>query len=108
MITEAKVELALELLADDATLQRIAREARLAESLLKSVEALEMKKVSELPVSAQTREARASRAYREACDRDATAYAALIAYRGKMAHANYVIELYRTQSATARSHIKVG
>lgn len=108
LISSDMVEKALAVLDDHATLERYAREARLRESLLKSVEAVQMKKFSELGVSAQTREARASTAYQDALNLDAEAYAKLVAHRGKIAHAGHVIELYRTQSATARSHIKIG
>lgn len=108
MIPDSKVEAALAFLDDVVELERVVREARLAESLLKHVEAVEMKKHAELPVSAQQREARASFAYKRQAEDDAVKYAKLIALKGRREAAAYVLDVWRSQNANARTSTRVG
>lgn len=108
MISEKEVEQALAFLDDDATLETLTRNARLSESLLKHTEAVEMKKHPGLSAAGQTREARASDAYYEALNQDATDYAKLIAYKGRRDAAAHVIEMWRSQNANMRSSSRIG
>lgn len=108
MISDQKVEAALTFLAKDEELEEIVRDARLAESLLKHIEAVLMKEHSDLAVSAQTREARASPRYLDALQRDAEAHARLVAYKGKREAAAHFIEVWRSQNANARTSTRIG
>ena len=108
MISEDDVTAALNILANDEELQRVVSAARLAENMLKHVEAVEMKLHSDLAVSAQTREARASGRYLTALREDADAYAKHIALKGRREWAAHVIEVWRSQNANARTGTRIG
>lgn len=78
-------------------------DARKAESMLKTIKALEMKRFNQLALAAQEREALASTAYKEAVEQDAIAGAALIGLKAKIAAAQTTIDVWRTESATERA-----
>jgi hypothetical protein len=67
LVSDADVEKALDFLRDSADDIGVAKQdAYFTDGLVKHVKALEMKKHNELAVSAQEREALASKAYRDA------------------------------------------
>jgi hypothetical protein len=77
--------------------------ARKAESMLKHIKSLEMKRFNQLAVSGQEREAYASDAYKAALEEDAQAAAELTVLRSKIDAAKTVVDVWRTESATERA-----
>lgn len=84
-------------------LQSAVYEARKAESMLKHIKAIEMKRFNQLPVSGQEREAYASENYKIALELDAKATSDLVILRAKIDSAKTVIDVWRTESATERA-----
>jgi hypothetical protein len=85
-----------------AELRACMERASIAEGNLKRVKALEMKKVSDLAVTAQEREAYASEAYALAMEEEARAAAALEEVKAARAHARLTIDIWRTLEASHR------
>jgi hypothetical protein len=84
-------------------LQSAVYEARKAESMLKHVKAIEMKRFNQLAVSGQEREAYASEAFKSAIEADAKASADLVVLRARLDAAKTAIDVWRTESATERA-----
>lgn len=84
-------------------LQSAVYEARKAESMLKHVKALEMKRYNQLAVSGQEREAYASEAFKLALEADARASGDLAVLRARLDAAKIAIDVWRTESATERA-----
>ncbi len=78
-------------------------ESRKAESMLKHIKAIEMKRFNQLPVSAQEREAYSSDAFKLAIENDAKASADLAILKAKLDAAKTLIDVWRTESATERA-----
>ncbi len=102
-VSDAHLMQAIEFDGNSAAELRVCMErALLAEGNLKRVKALEMKKVSELSLTAQEREAYASEAYAAAMAEEARAAAALEEVKAARAHARLTIEIWRTLEASHR------
>lgn len=103
-ISDDEVERALDYLRDNAAAIGEARKkAVLAERMVRHVKALEMKKCSELPVSAQEREAYSSEAYKQAALEEAEAAGEWEVMKSLREAAAMKIEAWRTISSTIRS-----
>ena len=103
MMTFEKVEAAVHWLIDNA--KRIGGARRrlvYAERMVDRIKALEMKRHSELSVSAQEREAKASDAYLDAIIEEANAAGEFETLRSERDGYTAMIELFRTMEATAR------
>lgn len=103
-ITDEEVERALDYLRDNATAMGQARyEAIRAERMVKHIKALVMKMYSDLPISAQEREAYASDRYKEAVMTEAVAAGEFEKMRAMREAATMKIEAWRTMSSTYRA-----
>lgn len=97
MISETDMEKALDFLIETAPLfGQLTEQARLKESMVKHVKALEMKRWNEQTVSAQDREACASQRYLEALTEDAKAAGALAELRARREAASYTIGAWQS------------
>lgn len=76
--------------------------ALIAEGNLKRVKAQVMKTFRALPVTAQEREAYASKSYAAAVEEEAKAAAALEEVKAARAHARLTIDIWRTLEASHR------
>jgi hypothetical protein len=85
-----------------AALRACMERARIAEGNLKRVKAQVMKAFSELPVTAQEREAYASESYATALEEEAKAAAALEEIKAARAHARLTIDIWRALEASHR------
>lgn len=104
IVSDEKVERALHWLSQNAALLGEAkRQAVLTEGMVKHVKALEMKKHSELPVSAQEREAMASDRYQQALYAEALAAGELEKLRSLREAAAATVEFWRSEQASLRS-----
>lgn len=103
LVTDEQVEAALDWLRDNAkAIGQAKREAVKAEHMLKHTKAIAMKLHSDLPVSAQEREACASPQYAEAIDRTANAAGVFEEMKSLREAAALKIEVYRSSSANYR------
>jgi hypothetical protein len=85
-----------------AELRLCIERALAAEGNVKHVKAIEMKKVSTLPIAAQEREAFASDAYVAAMVEEAKASAALEELKAARSHARLTIDIWRSLEASHR------
>jgi hypothetical protein len=85
-----------------AELRACMERALIAEGNLKRVKAQVMKTFSNLPVTAQEREAYASEAYAAAMEEEAKAAAALEQIKAARAHARLTIDIWRALEASHR------
>lgn len=103
-ITELEIDKALDYLRDNATAIGAAKtNAVRTERMVKHTLALLMKEHSDLPVSAQQREAMADKRYLEAIEREAVAAGELEVMRGLREAAALKIEAWRTMASTIKS-----
>lgn len=103
LIEDDMVEEAVDFLKRNAVEMGEARRRQIfAEKRRAHVEALEMKKVNQLPVAAQTREARASKAYLDCIEEEAIAAGEFERLKSLREAASALIEVYRTESANYR------
>lgn len=106
-ITDEMAEKALDWLRDNATILGDAkRDLILAERMVDRTKALEMKRHSDLPVSAQEREAKASDVLHEAYKAEAVAAGEYEKLRALQDVARAKIEAWRTLSSTFRAMTK--
>lgn len=104
IVTDEQLSQALDWLRDNAAaLGEAKRQAVLTEKMGKHIKALEMKKHSELGVSAQEREAYASEAYQRALYAEAKAAGEFEAMRALREAAALKIEAWRSEQANFRS-----
>lgn len=104
IVSDAEVEKALDWLRDNAGEIGAAKEMAVkCERMVKHIKALEMKKHSELPVSAQDREATASQKYLEASLAEAVAAGEYEKMRALREAAALKIEVWRSASANFRA-----
>jgi len=104
LVDDREVELALDWLRDNAaSIGKAKEQAVLTEKMVKHVRALEMKKYSELPVSAQEREAQASDAYKQAIYAEAVAAGEFEKMRALREAASAKIDCWRSEQANLRS-----
>lgn len=104
IVTEQEVEKALDWLRDNAAEIGAAKEhAVRTERMVKHIKALEMKKHSELAVTAQEREATASEGYRTASLEEAKAAGEYEKMRALREAAALKIEVWRSASANFRA-----
>lgn len=102
IVTEEQVHDAMEFLNNTVgEVARVTTEAKRAEYMVKHRLALEMKK-HEGSNALQEREARASEAYLEACERDAVAAGELAKYKAEREVKQIIIEVWRSQGANQR------
>lgn len=102
-ITELEIDKALDYLRDGAADLGAAKEhAIMTERMVKHTLALLMKEHSDLPVSAQQREAMADERYRMAIWKEAQAAGALEIMRGLREAAALKIEAWRTMVSSIR------
>jgi rhamnose utilization protein RhaD (predicted bifunctional aldolase and dehydrogenase) len=107
-ISDASLERALDWLRDNAEAIGQAKADSVATARMREhVLALEMKRHSELPVSAQEREAKASKAYRQAIIEEAKAAGAYETMRAMREAAALKIEAWRSEQANFRA-MKIG
>lgn len=103
-ITDEQVEESLDWLQNNASAIGAAKERIIrAESMVKHIRALEMKKHAELGVSAQEREATASKPYINAINEEAIAAGEYEKMRALREAAALKIEVWRTMGANYRS-----
>jgi hypothetical protein len=103
IVSDESLEMALCWLRDHAEQMGAAKERLVrAEHMLKHIKALEMKR-HDLPVSAQEREALASKAYREAIEEEAKAAGAYEVMRSLREAAALKIEAWRSEQANFRA-----
>ena len=106
-ITDEQAEKALDWLRDNAAILGDAkRDLILAERMVDRTKALEMKRHSDLPVSAQEREAKASDVLHEAYKAEAIAAGEYEKLRAFQDVARAKIEAWRTLSSTFRAMTK--
>ena len=104
LVTDAEVEKALDWLRDNASeIGAAKRDAISAEHMVKHIKALTMMKHSELPVSAQEREALASQAYHDAILVAAQAAGDYEQLKSLREAAALKIEVWRSSSANYRA-----
>jgi hypothetical protein len=104
IVTDEQLSQALDWLRDNAAaIGNAKHEAVLTEKMGRHIKALEMKKHSELPVSAQEREAYASDAYKKAIYEEAKAAGAFEMMRALREAAALKIEAWRSEQANFRS-----
>ena len=104
MITDEQVHSAMEFLRDSSHKIGKARErARLAEHMLKHIEALEFKKSDAKSAEAKKADARTSDRFVEAITEDAVATGEMAKIYALREAAAAVVESWRTESATLRS-----
>jgi len=104
LISDAELEKALDWLRDNAkTIGDAKAESVRAGHMVKHTKALAMKMHSELPVSAQEREAYASDEYKKAIERDAIAAGEYEKLRALREAAALKIESWRSEQANFRA-----
>lgn len=104
LVTDNELERALDWLRDNAKeIGEAKRQAIITERMVRHIRALEMKKYSELPVSAQEREALASDRYKQACYDEAVAAGKFEEMRALREAAQLKIEAWRSEQANYRS-----
>lgn len=104
LVSDEQVELALDWLRDNAAaIGEAKRQAVQTEKMVKHIEALTMKMHSQLPVSAQKREAQASAAYKLAILAEAEAAGAYESMRSLREAAALKIEVWRSSNANYRA-----
>jgi hypothetical protein len=103
-ITDDEIDRALDYLRDSApNIAEARRNAILTERMVRHVKALVMKMHTDLPVSAQEREAYASDRYVKACEEEAMAAAEFEKLRSLREAAAAKIEAWRTIGANLRA-----
>lgn len=104
LVTDAEVDAALDWLRDNAkTIGQAKREAVKSEHMLKHTKAIAMQLHSTLPVSAQEREAYASKQYAAAIEIAANAAGVFEEMKSMREAAALKIEVYRSASANYRA-----
>lgn len=104
IVADADLERCLDWLRDNAEdIGEAKRQAVLTAHMVRHVRALEMKKHSDMPVSAQEREALSSERYRDACLAEAEAAGAFETMRALREAAALKIEAWRSEQANYRS-----
>ena len=104
MVSDADVERALDWLRDNAGDIGEAKAAAIrAELMTKHIKAIEMQRHNEMSVSAQEREALASKAYLDALTKEAEAAGAYEKMKSLREAAALKIEVWRSASANYRS-----
>lgn len=104
IVDDAKLQDALDWLRDSAeTIGALKKQATLTAAYVRHVKAIEMKKVSHLPVSAQERDACASTAYLEAIYKEAEAAGEYEKARAEREARSATIECWRSEQANYRA-----
>jgi hypothetical protein len=104
IVSDADVERCLDYLRDNAQAMGAAKaEVVRTEGMVKHIKAIEMQRHNELPVSAQEREALASKAYVEALNSHAAAASAYEIMRALSGAAEMKIEVWRSAGANYRA-----
>lgn len=104
IVSDAELEKALDWLRDNAEdIGEAKRQAVLAAHMVRHVRALEMKRHSDMPVSAQEREALSSERYKSAILDEAEAAGAFETMRALREAAALKIEAWRSEQANYRS-----
>jgi hypothetical protein len=104
LVTDEELDKALDYLARSATPIGDARKRLImANHMVKHIKALEMQKHNDMPVSAQEREAVASKAYKEACLEEAVAAGEFEKLKALREAAAMRVEAWRTEQSTLRA-----
>lgn len=105
IVPDDSVQKALDFLFESAKdIGEARRQQIFSEKRRAHVEALEMKKHNHLPVSAQSREARASQAYLDCIEEEARAAGEFEVMKARREAASATLEIYRTESANYRGN----